>query len=616
MATSISQVTEYQKLTDREHVYETLRSGQSFLFYGPGGVGKTHEMKHIYERHIRAGGNPIICALSNHTAQSLHVNALGIYQAFGFIVGNGGHPISRLHQVCQSLRRCNKKYRNTDQQWDRREPSDADYAQKKYAYTTLREQWGKGCLKRIASSTDYQLLAGIAADESSKLGPIFKRLRDCDLLFIEEVFMVGEKLFHAMDITMRLCKDKPDEIFGGCPLLLCGDVMQNVPIGDQFLFHSPIWEKLALHVKMFRTYYRFADPEWIGILSRIRVGKHTEADIQVLQGRMESHIARTSHVELCPTRDQASHHNDKMFNNLPPYHTKFNVKAHDRYYRVSWKVKETQQIKEIHEVFDTESINIAKRLFKHNASMVLPETLRVAEGARVISVWNDHKKKLYNGTIGDITEVECAGDIVHAVWVSLLHPVAHKPDDCYFKEADLRVGETIHYIECEDSFSSGNNIIDSVKFLNPFMKRKHEDSPMERKLKILSVDAKSVITQDIVKVVPVKISVESSGWLLERYTLPLELAWALTIHKLQGISTATATVTIKGTMSPGQAYVALSRCASLEGLVLKEPFHPGCIVASQEALKFDLNMTRQLEVASPVVPSSSTQDTDPSQTHD
>ncbi len=53
--------------------------------------------------------------------------------------------------------------------------------------------------------------------------------------------------------------------------------------------------------------------------------------------------------------------------------------------------------------------------------------------------------------------------------------------------------------------------------------------------------------------------------------IPLKLAWAITIHKSQGLTFERAIIDAEASFAHGQVYVALSRCKSLEGLVLSSP---------------------------------------------
>jgi len=60
--------------------------------------------------------------------------------------------------------------------------------------------------------------------------------------------------------------------------------------------------------------------------------------------------------------------------------------------------------------------------------------------------------------------------------------------------------------------------------------------------------------------------------------MPLRLAWAITIHKSQGLTFERAIIDAEASFAHGQTYVALSRCTSLEGLVLKTPITSSAII--------------------------------------
>jgi ATP-dependent exoDNAse (exonuclease V) alpha subunit len=68
---------------------------------------------------------------------------------------------------------------------------------------------------------------------------------------------------------------------------------------------------------------------------------------------------------------------------------------------------------------------------------------------------------------------------------------------------------------------------------------------------------------------------------------PLRLAWALTIHKSQGLTLDKVYVDLgRGTFAHGQAYVALSRCRSLDGLALARPLKPSDVLFDPAAMGY------------------------------
>ncbi len=101
-----------------------------------------------------------------------------------------------------------------------------------------------------------------------------------------------------------------------------------------------------------------------------------------------------------------------------------------------------------------------------------------------------------------------------------------------------------------------------------------------------------------------EIGVEKEQWENIRYTLdktsqtmkeevlgtfsqfPLRLAWAITIHKSQGLTFENAIIDAGEAFAPGQVYVALSRCTSLDGMVLKSRLRINSMLTDQRIVRF------------------------------
>lgn len=67
---------------------------------------------------------------------------------------------------------------------------------------------------------------------------------------------------------------------------------------------------------------------------------------------------------------------------------------------------------------------------------------------------------------------------------------------------------------------------------------------------------------------------------------PIRLAWAITVHKSQGLTLEKAVVDLNQAFAPGQVYVALSRCTTMEGLILRSRLTMDNVIVDQRVVAF------------------------------
>jgi hypothetical protein len=78
---------------------------------------------------------------------------------------------------------------------------------------------------------------------------------------------------------------------------------------------------------------------------------------------------------------------------------------------------------------------------------------------------------------------------------------------------------------------------------------------------------------------------------------PIKLAWAITVHKSQGLTFDKAALDVSQVFLPGQAYVALSRLRSLNGLILLSPLRMNGISSDQDVMDYSLNKASEEALA-------------------
>jgi ATP-dependent exoDNAse (exonuclease V) alpha subunit len=335
----------------------------------------------------------------------------------------------------------------------------------------------------------------------SRNGRVMRRL---EFIIIDEVSMVRSDLMWAIDQSLRLNRGRAREPFGGCRLILFGDLHQLPPVvqeaevaehlestyGGPFFFSvSSLNEGSGTALIELNQVFRQSDEDLISVLNRIRDGDVDETDLECLNQRV-SPIQTLSegdpYVILTPTNAAAQRINFAYLDALS---------TEPRAYEANL----TGEFNQSAQPTDTKLI--------------------LKTGAKVIMLRNDPDRRWVNGSIARVSRLT-----EDRVWIEI----------------------------------SG---------------REHEIEPVAWEQRRYAFDKTA---EKVVETV--------SGTFTQ---FPLRLAWALTIHKSQGLTLERAYIDLgRGTFAHGQAYVALSRCVSLEGLALARPLRPHDILFDRSALQY------------------------------
>ena len=161
------------------------------------------------------------------------------------------------------------------------------------------------------------------------------------------------------------------------------------------------------------------------------------------------------------------------------------------------------------------------------------------------------------------------------------------------QEMELKVGAQVMFIKNDPSFEKN--------FFNGKMGKIEELS--EEEITVSFPDENRKIRVEKYEWENIRyVSDEKTGEIKEEVVgtfvhYPLRLAWAITIHKSQGLTFEKAVLDVSDVFAPGQAYVALSRLKSLSGLVLQNPIKLNGLSNDQSVLAFATTKTDEKKLA-------------------
>ncbi|KAA8900265.1 hypothetical protein TRICI_006227 [Trichomonascus ciferrii] len=381
---------------------------------------------------------------------------------------------------------------------------------------------------------------GLGKEDAEKLVKKVKRnrknmrkWRTVKVLIVDEVSMIDGELFDKLEYVARKVRRK-ETPFGGIQLVLTGDFFQLPPVPEKdrvakFAFEAETWSTVVLETYQLCKVFRQKDNTFSTILNEMRLGCITPETVRTFQERSRP-LTGTGEIEateLFPRKADVERANNRRLAALEG--NKVVYEAVDNY--------KDEYLKE-------------RKLLDN---MIAPKVLTIKEGAQVMSIKNIDET-LVNGSVGTVV-----GFMDENTYHRLIGVDEDDEDSQSYLEDETIFGKKPKtFRSLEDSLMRKISAVDE---LQSAATHKGRNYPVVR-FQYPDGTFREVLLS------PEKWTIEDYDGkvLASREQVPLILAWALSIHKAQGQTLQYVKVDLNHAFEKGQAYVALSRATSLDGL--------------------------------------------------
>ena len=343
-------------------------------------------------------------------------------------------------------------------------------------------------------------------------------LSELKLIIIDEISMVSNTtLLHIHQRLKDIFSTPSDHLFARLSIIVVGDLYQLPPIHRKLVFEEyknnvlnlcHPWSVFEI-IELTEIMRQKDDKPFTELLNRIRTALHTEDDLKIIQSRSLGNSINNTNYPTQALHIFAENAPVDQHNNehLEQLRTPlYRLKAIDQY-------PQNVSKKDIDRVLargrsETGGLD-SEILIKVNARVMITTNINISD-------------RLINGQMGTVTKVA-------------INPSTNRPSVIYIKFDDSQAG------------------------VNAIQKHSHQ----------YARETNSVPIQPVLARIKIRKGKPSSPE-LQRLQFPVTLAWACTVHKVQGLTLNEIVVSFnlnrQSHFNYGQIYVALSRATSLQGL--------------------------------------------------